>query len=332
MDAWWNARRGRKPDLSPFLSFAGVGAQLQMAVMYFFSAFYKSTPDWFQGKVIAGSLAHDLYAKPLGELALTYPGLLTAMTWAVFALEWLGPLLLLSPWKTRGFRLIIAGALAAMHLGIELCLHVGLFSLVSLAGLTLFLAPALFRPAPPAQSIRPTTSGSRWIISLREGTAAVLLVYTLGLNVAGLVSQARGRPSTAGWKWLNSGAGLGQKWGMFDEIPSKDGWYVARGVLADGSEIDLLQQGAPLTWDRPPHPAGMFPNHRWRKLFREMCYFDDFGYQVFREPVARFLKRDWNSRHPATRQIAELDLVFCEAKSGALHGELPSRERLVRVR
>lgn len=101
---------------------------------------------------------------------------------------------------------------------------------------------------------------------------------------------------------------------------------------ADGSGIDLLRHGATLTWDRPKHPAGMFPNHRWRKRFRAMCYFDDFGYQVFREPVARFAKRDWNTRQPPHRQVAELDLIFCEAKPGALPGELPRRERLVRVR
>lgn len=332
VDAWWAARRGRLTDLRPVLSFAGAGVQLQLAVMYFFSACFKSTPDWFRGQVIAGSLAHDLYAKPLGELALPHPGLLAAMTWGVFALEWLGPLLLFSPWRTGQFRLLIAGALAAMHLGIELCLHVGMFSWVSLAGLSLFLAPALWRNREHNGPGVPAAKARRWPARLREGAAATLLLYTLGLNLAGLLGHVRNQPSNAGWKWLNSGFGLGQKWGMFDETPSKDGWYVARGVLADGSEIDLLQRGATLVWDRPHHPAGMFPNHRWRKLFREMCYFDDFGYQVFREPVARFLKREWNSRHPAARQVAELDLIFCEAKPGALRGELPQRERLVRVR
>ena len=65
VDAWWAGRRGRLLDLRPVLSLASAGLQLQMAVMYFFSAFFKSTPDWFRGQVIAGSLGHDLYAKPL---------------------------------------------------------------------------------------------------------------------------------------------------------------------------------------------------------------------------------------------------------------------------
>lgn len=332
VDAWWAARRGRHPDLRPVLSFAGAGLQIQMAVMYFFSACFKSTPDWFRGQVIAGSLGHDLYAKPLGEMALPYPAVLAAMTWAVFALEWLGPVLLFSPWRTRPLRLLIAGSLAAMHLGIELCLHVGLFSWVSCAGLTLFLAPALWRDRNPGEPAAPLTGVSTWPARLRETTAAALLLYTLGLNVAGLLGHVRNQPSNAGWKWLNSGFGLGQKWGMFDETPSKDGWYVARGVLADGAEINVLQAGAVLTWDRPHHPAAMFPNHRWRKLFREMCYFDAFGFQVFREPAARYLLRRWNAHQPANQRVQELELIFCEAKPGAIAGELPNRERFVRVR
>ncbi len=334
VDAWRRRRAhpSLTPDRSPVLSVASAAIQLQMALMYFLSAIFKSTPDWFRGQVIAGSLAHDIYAKPPGEWALQFPALLTAMTFGVFVLEWAGPLLLFLPWWTGRVRLAVIGALAAMHLGIEACLTVGLFSLISLAGLTLFL-PAEIWPrhgsdAPVASAPPVAGRRSHW---LREGLCAALLLYVLGLNVAGVVSHARGQPSTAGWKPLNSGLGLGQKWGMFDETPSKDGWYVARGWRPDGSQIDLLQDGAPVSWDRPDYPTRMFPNHRWRKLFREMTYFDDFGYQVFREPAARYLRRAWNARNAATNQVGEFELVFCMVQTNGPPGAPPARERIVRI-
>lgn len=335
VDAWQASRRGEHSNQGNVLSFAGAAVQLQMVLMYLTSAIFKSTPDWFRGQVIAGSLAHDLYAKPTSEWALPHSGLLSAMTWSVFLLEWVGPLLLMCPWRTIRFRFWIAGALAAMHLTIEVFMHVGMFSWISVAGLTLFFAPAFWHrsggsSAAQTTHVPITAEGGGGF--LREGVAAFLLLYTLGVNLAGLESHVSGRPSSMGWKWMNLGVGLGQKWSMFDQTPSKDGWYVVRGLRADGAEIDLMQSGAPLSWDRPNHPAGMFPNHRWRKLFREMCYFDDFGYQVFREPVARYLRKEWNARHPADEAVTELELIFCEAKPGANLGEPPSKELLTRIR
>lgn len=344
LDARQARRSGRSPDpQTPVLSVASAAILLQMALMYLFSAFYKTNSDWFGGQVIAGTLAHDFYAKPVGELALRFPAVLTVMTWGVFLLEWAGPLLLFMPKHTARARLAIVAALAAMHLGIELCVTVGLFSFISLAGLTLFL-PAEFwnhrwlaRCSSPAVSTPQPLAGARGgpgatrrpvLLWLREGVSAALLAYVLWLNFEGWLSHVQGRPSSAGSKFLNSALGLGQKWTMFEDTPSKDGWYVAKARLRDGSEVDLLQGGAPLNWNRPRFPAGMFPNHRWRKCFREMTYFDGFGYQVFREPVARYLCKVWNARHPADRQVAEFEFIYCTESRAGGPGTPPHQERL----
>jgi hypothetical protein len=77
--------------------------------------------------------------------------------------------------------------------------------------------------------------------------------------------------------------------------------------------------GAALDWRRPECPARMYPNHYWHKLFREMCYFDDQGFQVYRAPVAEYLCRDWNARHPVEKQVTEFEFIFCvmEKEKGA---------------
>ena len=125
-----------------------------------------------------------------------------------------------------------------------------------------------------------------------------------------------------------TGMGFSQRWGMFEKVPSKDGWYVADGRLADGSQVDLLRDGAPTVWSRPDVPLESYPNHRWQKCFREMSYADAFGYQVFRQPVADYLFRSWSREHP-DRPLTELELVFCMEEAGS--PESPARETIARV-
>jgi hypothetical protein len=107
---------------------------------------------------------------------------------------------------------------------------------------------------------------------------------------------------------------------------------VAQAKLKDGMEVDLLRKGAPIDWKRPDFPAGLFPNDRWRKVFREMAYNDQLGYQVFRAPVASFLCRAWNARAAAQRQITAFDLVYCmenKAEKPETIGVLVFRECLL---
>lgn len=312
------------PAPQAVISVASAAILLQMAFLYFFSAIYKSNPDWYGGRVIEATLAHDFYARPLGEWLLRFPQWLAVITVAVFVLEWAGPLLLFAPWKTARLRIATVACLAAMHLGIAACLHVGPFSFIALAGLILFL-PAefwemrLFRgrfplSGPPAarapvQDRRLVVGGYR--LRPWDAVCGLLLAYVIWLNIAGVVNHWRGKPAVRGPGLLDSALGLAQRWAMFDEAPSMDGWYVARARLRDGTEVDLLQRGASVDWRRPPHPADSYPNHRWAKCFREMAYFDALGFQVFREPVAKYLCRQWNARQPDSRQIDEFEFIYC---------------------
>lgn len=334
----------QRGEPTPVLSIATAAILLQMAIMYLSSAIFKSNTEWFQGDVIKRSLEHDFYAKPLAAYLLQFPTLLTGMTWATFVLEWIGPLLLFIPRRTAAFRLAAVAALAAMHTGIALFLDVDLFSPVAMAGLTLFLPTEfweskIFRgsrqpsaESSPAQPFVPTTRPS---FLIPQAICAVALIYVFVVNLQALQTRAGMQPQPVSPGFLRTACGLGQKWNMFDEAPSRDGWYVARATLHDGSQVDLLRKGQAIVWTRPPVPAAIYPNFRWRKLFREMAYDDVFGFQVFREPVARFLYREWNARHPAEKQIAQFDLIFCtERESGAIQGssvKVTDRENLLRV-
>jgi len=178
---------------------------------------------------------------------------------------------------------------------IGLCLEVGMFSYVSLAGLALFL-PAEFWNSRLVASFTRSSEADKQVSTvgqqvarkrprfsyLAQGVCAVFLIYVLAVNVNGLPSHPLAPLTPERWKPLATGFGLGQRWGMFEAIPSKDGWYVARAKLNDGSEVDLLRQGAPVDWKKPPFPGRMYPNHFWQKLFREMAYYDAQGFQLLR--------------------------------------------------
>lgn len=347
IDAWRKQRRGQAaPETStwPILSVASAAILLQMAQMYFFSAIFKSNSGWIRGEIIAGGLAHNFFAKPLGAHLLQFPQLLTASTWAVFILEWVGPLMLFSPKRTLWLRSGTIAALAAMHLGIALLLEVDLFSWVSIMGLSLFL-PAEFWNSPwmrwthSLATKAPGTETVRWDVLkpgrwsyLKDGVCLFLLLYVIVTNIKTLPGQTEWVKAS----FLRTSCGLAQKWNMFDEVPSKNGWYVAWAKLTDGSEVNLLQRDGTLSWTKPNYPAALYPSHRWRKVFREMAYEDILGYHVFRLPIAQYLCRNWNAHHGLSQQVAEFDLVFCTEQKvdapGKSNVEITQRERLVHLR
>jgi hypothetical protein len=348
VDCWLENRRRLETRGEPgrFLSVASSAILLQIGLVYLFSAIYKSNVVWLRGEALAGVLQHDFFTSRFGAHLLSFPHLLTGLTWATFVLEWAAPLLLFSPWCTARLRLVLVAALAALHVGIGLCMEVGLFPFVSLAGLSLFLpsefwnSHLLARFQENLQSFKQfkdaetsATKQRRPLSWATEGLCLVLLIYVAAVNLNTLPSHPLAPLEPDKWKPLATGCGLGQRWGMFELVPSNSGWYVARAKLNDGSEVDLLRQGAAIDWKKPPVPAEMYPNDRWRKLFREMAYYDELGFQVFRAPVAEFLCREWNARKAPERRIAEFEFVYCAESAAGTNSPTPQvvHERLVHL-
>lgn len=343
VDAWrakGRATGSTQTSVHSVLSVASAAILLQMGLMYLFSAIFKSNPVWVHGEALAGILAHDFYASPTAAYLLKFPRLLTGMTWITLALEWLAPLLLFFPRATAQVRLWIIAALALMHLGIGICLEVGLFSYVALAGLTLFLPKefwnsgllARFLPGPRIEN---TLKGGQQTLNYAvQGVCLVLLIYVLAVNINSLPSRPLAPLEPERWRPFTRGLGLAQMWGMFGSVPSRDGWYVAKAKLRDGSEVDLLRGGAPVDWEKPKFPARMYPNYFWQKVFREMAYDDEQGFQLMRDPVARFLCRNWNAKNRPEKHAAQFEFIYFMAnKAEATNSLAPRfvRERLLQL-
>lgn len=137
-----------------YFSMGTVAILLQVACLYFFSALLKNTSEWMpDGTALHYALHLGSFVRPVGEWMLHFPSLLQWLTYYVWILELIGPFLLFSPWFFLSLRLSLWVQFVALHVGIVLCMNVGLFPLFNTVSLLLFI-PSWFwdRLIPSLQS------------------------------------------------------------------------------------------------------------------------------------------------------------------------------------
>ncbi|MEQ8785855.1 MAG: HTTM domain-containing protein [Pirellulaceae bacterium] len=253
----------------------------------------------------------------LVRLADSFTAYELAPRWARTALRDLG----------RYLRPLVVLAFVGLHVGIELTMTVGLFSYVSIVGWMVFVPPWIWDAATRRVSALtrtstavvfetpPPASFSTWLRPLRilggglHGCVCLLLLgYVVWWNVASL--QKRGDFDKVMPKPMEKPAGLlmvGQKWSMFSRPTKDDGWFVAQARTSDGREIDILRDGAAVDLSKPADVAGIFPNHRWRKFYRQLI---PDSAKRYRASVARHLGNMWNDQHDPQQHIVDVELLY----------------------
>ncbi len=138
-------------------SIAGAAILAQVLYVYFIGALLKDSAIWIpDGEAVYYATHLASYATPLGEWLAGQPGLARLLTYYVWSIELAAPFLLLSPVWHVTLRGIGLAGLIAMHLGFALFLHIGLFWLISITSLLLFVPGAWWdwlaaRVYPPAK-------------------------------------------------------------------------------------------------------------------------------------------------------------------------------------
>lgn len=334
VDAFWKDSQPDEARDVPIRSIASAAILLQMGLMYLFTAILKMNASWLSGEALSGIMAHDFFVSSIGAHVASFPTLLRWLTWGTLLLEWVAPVLLFVPSRNSRLRLVALASLVVLHLAISIFLEVDTFSFVCLAGLTLFL-PRDFWESPWLQRFVGRTEARRAVVReggnfaraqtsagwISQGLIALALLFVIAVNLSGLSNRPATAFSPDRWRSLTTGLGLGQKWNMFEQAPSKSGWYVAEAQLRNRSGIDLLRHGSAIDWSRPGQPLKLYPNYRWRKIFREMAYEDELGYQMFRRPVSEFLCKQWNRAHGPGEQIMHFNLFYCMREPGGGTGE-----------
>ena len=103
---------------------------------------------------------------------------------------------------------------------------------------------------------------------------------------------------------------IDQVWNMFAPVPShRDGWAVYPGKLEDGTEVDVLRPGEPLSWERPPYLSEMYANlawHSWRWRITDKPY---HGYLLY---YGKYLCREWNWSAKPGKHLLTFDMDYLE--------------------
>lgn len=122
------------------LSIATVGVLLQVLYVYVFGALLKTGAAWVpDGSAIYIGLHIDSFVTPMGLLLRDHLTLMQLLTFSVYYLEFLTPILLFFPDKRQFVRMASLGALWLMHLGFRTFLHIGHFWLASLTSLCAYI-------------------------------------------------------------------------------------------------------------------------------------------------------------------------------------------------
>jgi predicted DCC family thiol-disulfide oxidoreductase YuxK len=125
--------RRTAPVPNAFYSMATIALLVQGMSMYFFGALLKSDAQWVpEGTALYYALQPDYFATPLAIWFREFPDLLENLTYYIWTLELLGPVLIFLPIFHRTFRLAMLVAFSTMHLGLFLVLEIGLFPFVAI--------------------------------------------------------------------------------------------------------------------------------------------------------------------------------------------------------
>jgi hypothetical protein len=345
LDAWRG--RGRMAQVGESVrSVAGAALLLQVAFVYWFSVLCKTHGCWWgDGSALVQTLQLDLFVRPAGVWLRAHPVLCQCLTYGWLLVEAVGPLLAFLPfWRTR-LRGAVVLLFVLFHLGIEFTMDIGAFSWVMIVAWSVFLPGAVWAGAErklqiPISKLQrrfklqgPRNTRQQDTQDLKYEASSFLGVWNLKLdpwrrflsrassticlaclvfiflwNVRGTNFPYWERFFPRSVNPVAFGLRLDQHWSMFAPRPSsEDGWFVLRAGMSDGSEVDLLREGAPADSQKPALVSGTFKDARWQKLLTNVWLEE---YRHLREPLGDAIARQWNATHGGLNQVVAWQLWF----------------------
>jgi hypothetical protein len=117
-------------DTSPVVSIAVAALIFQWVVIYYFNVIHKSGPEWRNGSAVYYFFQQDRMVTDLGAWVREHVPvwIFYGMTYSTLLIESAIALLLASPFRTAGARMIAWGLCASLHLSIDAVVQLGPFS------------------------------------------------------------------------------------------------------------------------------------------------------------------------------------------------------------
>ena len=320
---------------------------LQVCLVYWCTVAFKSWDVWWhEASAVYYALSVDQIVTPLGLWLLGFPDLLALLSRATIALEFFGPCLVFVPFCTPWLRMCVVGAFFCFHIGLALCMSIGLFPYVSMVSWLVFVPSLVWErgrfvagprasrssnlPQAPngfAQTIHPLRASR-----LAQALAAFFLVYVVLWNLRGLEATSSyvrqifpPQANLVGYLLR-----LDQYWNMFSPYPLQaDGWFVMPGTLKDGSQVELWTGARVVSWEKPSNISALYPNDRWWK-FMENIYPGQREREAALDAYARYLCRDWNTRHDDQQQLETFQIIYMQETTLPDYQDIQPERKLLR--
>lgn len=299
-----------------YLSLSSIGYMLLVSSVYFFSALLKTSPEWHsEGTAIYYALSLDQIRLPIGTLIYPYPTCLKILTFTVYYIELIAPLLFVFPFPKK-IKLIGIILIALLHIGISVSIYVGLFFLIGLVTLTGLMPGFIMDWFEQKMKINLPTNkeiqnihSTHFILDLfhifKNTFISFIISYCLILNMSGLQWFRYGLNSNV--LGFGSILRLEQNWGMFSPyILKEDGYYVFSGLNKNNNSIDIKHNSKTTSFSKPESIISEFESDRWRK-YSENYAFKNNNYM--RPFYCTYLLKKWNLEHP-NEKISELTIYF----------------------
>lgn len=295
---------------------ATTGLLVQVVLIYFTNVAFKLRTDvWLRGDAMRYVFELDQFTFGLAAIVSRYPPLLELLAWGWFALIVSSVLLVV---LTGRARTIFASMFVAGHVGMLLTMDLGIFPLVSIAGLLPFFSPSVWdwveeRLRPVRSRLGrwvstvdrwlrtpdwPNSSFSlpRWTRTIRSAVLAFLIAAILLQNVVavGLVDQPSAVPDAVS----------DRSWNMFGNPPQSEGWYVGHGTFDSGRQVSSRVFSTRL--DRHPDAGTRYPAARWRKYQSKLAASDDERLYAY---LATDICRRWTAAAGHPLQAVTLEHV-----------------------
>jgi len=140
-----NQLRHQPGDPQLYFSIATVAVIFQVLYLYFFTALLKTGAPWrFPFEAAQYTLEIQHFATPIASWLKQFPLILPVCAAYVIVVEFVGPVLVLLPFKWPITRIIGLLMLASLHVAFILLLHIGLFPLIDFMSLTVLIPSAVW--------------------------------------------------------------------------------------------------------------------------------------------------------------------------------------------
>ncbi|MBX7211847.1 MAG: HTTM domain-containing protein [Verrucomicrobiaceae bacterium] len=295
-------------------SLASLALLFQTAMIYWFTAALKWGNEWTRdGTAVYYALSVDQFARLPGLWLLQFPGVCRTLTFGVWWLEVLGPFAAFVPWRTHWWRMAVVAAFWGLHLGFALCLRLGPFPWLMMVAWLPFVPSEFwnFVAKPPRERVSGPHDGARdgWML---HGAVHAFVLFCLAYVVLWNL-RTTDREKWERWlpMWANSFGHLlriDQNWALFAPRPlTEDGWLVLEAGLRDGSTVDLIRDGRPLSFDKPARISAEYPDCKWQKLEMNLYLAQ---YAAVRAPFGAWHATRWNAVHSPGLQVESWTLIY----------------------